>query len=175
MLDKPNSNQTTRAGIETVLHRLLPKVSLQIFFCPLWYLSLSHPLTATPPSPSFHSFPLSRGEKQTAVRIGLPDEFQMALKDRRAERLPQWGRLVTHIVEKQAHKQHHMNMAHSMTAPPAPQSGVKLLFESILHFKSAYCQGEGSVCVRCVCSNLWVVAHTLCMLWSVCVCVYRSG
>lgn len=94
MLNKPNTTEIPKAGIETVLHRVAQvfvQVSLPFFFCPLRYLSLPHSLTTPPqpsPSPCLHSSStLSGEEKQTAVRVRLADEFQMTLKGRGANQL----------------------------------------------------------------------------------------
>lgn len=120
MLNKPNSAETAKERIETVLccfpPQVFTQVSLPFFFCPPQSLSLSHSLT-TPPLPSLHSSSsLSGEEKQTAVRVRLADEFQMTLKGRGADQLSPEETLVTNMracAWIQAHKQRRINMAHS--------------------------------------------------------------
>lgn len=169
MLNKANSTEITKGGNRSSPPPRRPsffaQVSLPFFFCPLRYLSLSHSLTTSPSAiPPFLFLSLSGEEKQTAVRVRLADEFQMTLKGRGADQLspeerPDTGARTCMKTSAQAASNKHG----PLLDPHIHKRRVQLLFESILHLKSAYCQGEGS----CVCASacvqsgsVGVCAHT---------------
>lgn len=152
MLNKPTSTETTTAGMEKVLHHFRPslrpsRTSIPVLSSPI---SITFSLIALPLHPSI-PLPLSGEEKQTAVRVRLADEFQMTLKGRGADQLSPEERPVTDMraacmqtsTQRASNKYGHLVDPHVYTH----KRGLQLLFESILHLKSAYCQGEGSVCV----------------------------
>lgn len=109
MLNKPNSTETTKAGIETVLATSF-RPSLTSILLLSSPISITFSLINYNPSPSLHSSSsLSGEEKQTAVRVRLAYEFQMTLKGRGANQLSLEERLVTSThacALKQAHQQH---------------------------------------------------------------------
>lgn len=152
MLNKPTSTETTTAGMEKSPPPLRPslrpsRTSIPVLSSPI---SITFSLIALPLHPSI-PLPLSGEEKQTAVRVRLADEFQMTLKGRGADQLSPEERPVTDMraacmqtsTQRASNKYGHLVDPHVYTH----KRGLQLLFESILHLKSAYCQGEGSVCV----------------------------